>query len=146
MKKLVISVLFAFGMLTSIAQAQDVATASATRIGPRDVLEIKVVQDEKLNSRVTVSDEGQITLPLIGKVDVSGLTAREVETRIKSTLESHYITRADVSVQVTEFGNKPISVVGAVTHPGTIGTTGNSTLLQALTQPAGLAPCYRTTI
>ena len=137
MKKQVISVLFAFGMLASIAQAQDVSTASATRIGSRDVLDIKVVQDEKLNSRVTVSDEGQITLPLIGKVDVSGLTAREVEARIKATLESHYITRADVSVQVTEFGNKPISVVGAVTHPGSVGTTGNMTLIQALTQAGG---------
>jgi polysaccharide biosynthesis/export protein len=146
MKKQVISVLFAFGVFASIAQAQDVSTASATRIGSRDVLDIKVVQDEKLNSRVTVSDEGQITLPLIGKVDVSGLTAREVEARIKSTLESHYITHADVSVQVTEFGNKPISVVGAVTHPGSIGTTGNMTLIQALTQAGGLAPGYGRTI
>src|SRR6266849_255770 len=128
MKKRVISLLFAFGMLTSIAQAQDVSTGSGTRIGSRDVLEIKVVQDDKLNSRVTVSDDGQITLPLIGKVDVSGLTAREVEARIKATLESHYITRADVSVQVTEFGNKPISVVGAVTRPGSILSTGNMTL------------------
>ena len=43
MKKQVISVLFAFGMLASIAQAQDVSTASATRIGSRDVLDINDV-------------------------------------------------------------------------------------------------------
>jgi polysaccharide export outer membrane protein len=137
--------LFALG-LAAIGQAQDVPVTSTTRIGPRDVLEIKVVQDEKLNTHATVSDDGQITMPLIGKVDVSGLTQREVEARIKSVLEARYMTHADVSAQVVTFGNKPISVVGAVTHPGSIGTTGNMTLIQALTEAGGLSTGYGRTI
>jgi polysaccharide export outer membrane protein len=140
-----ILVLFALG-LAAIGQAQDVHVTSTTRIGPRDIMEIKVVQDEKLNTRATVSDDGQITMPLVGKVDVSGLTQREVEARIKSILEARYMTHADVSAQVVEFGNKPISVVGAVTHPGSIGTSGNMTLIQALTQAGGLSAGYGKTI
>jgi polysaccharide export outer membrane protein len=41
-------------------------------------------------------------------------------------------------VQVVEFASKPISVVGAVVRPGRIGATGNTTLIQAITQAGGL--------
>src|SRR6185369_16728152 len=55
---------------------------------------------------------------------------------------SKYMTKADVVLQVLEYGNKPISVIGAVVHPGTIGASGNITLLQAITQAGGLAGGY----
>lgn len=145
MKRLLILTL-AILALAITASAQDLSMASNARIGPRDIIDIKVLQDEKLNTRATVSDDGQITLTQIGKVDVSGLTTREAEARLKSILEARYLTKADVSVQVVEFGNKPISVVGAVTHPGSIGTSGNMTLIQAITQAGGLAPGYGRTL
>jgi len=145
MKRLLIAALL-FSGVAVVATAQDLTTASSSRIGSRDSLEIKVLQDEKFNTRVTVSDDGQISLPQVGRVDVAGLTVREVENRIKSVLESRYLTHADVTVQVVEFGNKPISVVGAVTHPGSISTSGNMTLIQAITQAGGLAPGYGKTL
>src|ERR1051326_3738374 len=145
MKRHYFTALFAIA-LAGVVYAQDLATASNSRVGPRDILQITVLQDEKLNARPTVSDDGQINMPQVGKVDVSGLTPREVEMRIKSILEARYLTKADVSVQVVEFGNKPISVVGAVTHPGSIGTSGNMTLIQAITQAGGLAPGYGRTL
>jgi len=145
MKRLLFTALFILGT-AGMVQAQDLPTVSTSRLGPRDTIEIKVLQDDKLNARVTVSDDGQISIPLVGKVDVSGLTAREIEARLKSILEARFLTKADVSVQVVEFGNKPISVVGAVTHPGSIGTSGNMTLIQAITQAGGLAPGYGKTL
>ena len=54
--------------------------------------------------------------------------------------------KADVTVLVLEAGNRPISVIGAVTHPGRINATGNITLMQALTQAGGLAPGYGKTV
>jgi|SRR5436853_1400847 len=145
MKRLLFAALFALGVV-GLAEAQDLPTASGSRVGPRDTIEIKVLQDEKFNTRATVSDDGQITMTQIGKVDVGGLTSREVEARIKAILEARYLTHADVVVQIVEFGNKPISVVGAVTHPGSIGTSGNMTLIQAITQAGGLAPGYGKTL
>lgn len=145
MKRFLIAALLLSGVAT-VATAQDLTTASSSRVGSRDILEIKVLQDEKFNTRATVSDDGQVSLPQVGRVDVAGLTVREVEGRIKSVLEAHYLTHADVTVQVVEFGNKPISVVGAVTHPGSIGTSGNMTLIQAITQAGGLAPGYGKTL
>lgn len=121
-------------------------SASDAPIGPRDYIEVKVFQDANLNTKMTVNDDGRITMPLIGKVDVSGLTPSEVEARIKSLLEAKYINKADVSVTVLQAGSKPISVIGAVMRPGQIGITGNITLIQAITQAGGLATGYGRTL
>ncbi|HXH93626.1 MAG TPA: polysaccharide biosynthesis/export family protein [Thermoanaerobaculia bacterium] len=126
--------------------AEPPASASDAPIGPRDQIEVKVYQDPNLYTRATVSDDGRITMPLIGKVDVSGLTPTEVEQRIKALLEAKYINKADVTVTVTEAGSKPISVIGAVMRPGRIGITGNITLIQAITQAGGLGTGYGRTL
>ncbi|HWW59927.1 MAG TPA: SLBB domain-containing protein, partial [Thermoanaerobaculia bacterium] len=47
-----------------------------------------------------------------------------------------------LSVQISSYGSSPISVLGAVQHPGRIGATGNITLIQALTQAGGLTAGY----
>jgi polysaccharide export outer membrane protein len=145
----------AFGQSPSAAQNQvppgsmlantAAPSASDAPIGPRDFIEVKVFQDPNLYTKMTVTDDGRITMPLIGKVDVSGLTPSEVEARIKGLLEK-YINNPDVSVTVLEAGSKPISVIGAVMHPGRIGITGNISLIQAITQAGGLASGYGRTL
>jgi polysaccharide export outer membrane protein len=129
----------------SLLADSSASSASDAPIGPRDFIEIKVFQDPNLYTKMTVTDDGRIAMPLIGKVDVSGLTPSEVETRIKTLLEK-YINNPDVSVTVLEAGSKPISVIGAVTHPGRIGITGNISLIQAITQAGGLANGYGRTL
>lgn len=128
-------------LVASAAVAQN-APAGDAPLGARDVVDIKVLQDSNLNTKATVGDDGKLTMPLLGKVDVAGMTPSEAEVHIKSLLESKYMTKADVVLQVLEYGNKPISVIGAVVHPGTIGVSGNITLLQAITQAGGLAGGY----
>jgi polysaccharide export outer membrane protein len=145
----------AFGQNPSVAQSQvppgsllansSAPSASDAPIGPRDFIEVKVFQDPALYTKMTVTDDGRINMPLIGKVDVSGLTPSEVEARIKGLLEK-YINNPDVSVTVLEAGSKPISVIGAVMHPGRIGITGNISLIQAITQAGGLATGYGRTL
>jgi polysaccharide biosynthesis/export protein len=141
MKHLSLAVFLAFG-LAAAAPAQDILlNRSEVRIGPRDVVDVKIVQDDKLNTHATVSDEGAITMPVVGKVVIGGLTQRQAEQRIQQVLESRVLNKADVTVQLIEFGSKPISVVGAVTHPGNVGGS-NLTLIQAITEAGGLAPGY----
>ena len=127
--------------VASVAVAQNASTGDAP-LGARDVVDIKVLQDSNLNTKTTIGDDGKLTMPLLGKVDVAGMTPTQAEQHIKSLLESKYMTKADVVLQVLEYGNKPISVIGAVVHPGTIGASGNITLLQAITQAGGLAQGY----
>lgn len=122
----------------AIAQELPILSADAP-VGPRDVLEVKVLEDANISGRVTVNDDGFIPLNVLGKVQAAGLTSTQIEGKLKALLEADILTKATVSVQVVEFASKPISVVGAVVRPGRIGATGNTTLIQAITQAGGLA-------
>jgi polysaccharide biosynthesis/export protein len=136
------TILFLILALTAaVAGAQDlpILTKDAP-VGPRDVIEVSVLEDKTISSRVTVSEEGTIVLNVLEKVQVAGLTPSQIEARLKSLLEANYLAKATVSVQVVEFASKPISVLGAVVRPGLISASGNTTLLQAITQAGGLAP------
>jgi polysaccharide export outer membrane protein len=123
----------------SVLEAQAPRPISGYDIGPKDLLEIKVFEVPELNVELRVSEEGTIDLPLIGSVHVEGLTQDEVAGTLKTLLESKYVQRASVSVQVMEFRSKPISVIGAVTTPGPLAFSGRWTLLEAITAAGGLA-------
>jgi polysaccharide biosynthesis/export protein len=128
------------------SQQQPHAIASQATVGAEDVIDIRVFQDPTLNTRATVADDGTISLPPLGKVAVSGLTLPQIEQKLKTVLEQRLLQKADVTVELIEAGSKPISVIGAVTRPGRIRSTGNITLLQALTQAGGLAVNYGKTL
>jgi polysaccharide export outer membrane protein len=108
------------------------------RVGPRDLLEIKVIEIPELNVERRVSDGGTISLPMIGDFPVSGLTADEVRGKLESLLTSKYVNRADVSVVIKDFGSKPISILGAVQRPGSLNISGRWFLLQAISAAGGL--------
>lgn len=133
-------------LTATIAGAQQIPLqmlANDATVGSRDVLQIKVLEEPGVDAaRIVVGDDGTITLNLLGKVEVAGLSAPAIEARLKNLLEAGYVTKATVSVQVVEYGNRPISVVGAVTRPGQIGATSNLTLMQAITQAGGLSTGY----
>ena len=125
--------------IATLASAQELPILSADApVGPRDVLEIKVLEDVTISGRTVVNDDGVVTLNVVGRVPVAGLTSTQIEAKLKSLLEADILAKATVSVQVVEFASKPISVVGAVVRPGRIGASGNTTLIQAITQAGGL--------
>ncbi|HEV7241812.1 MAG TPA: SLBB domain-containing protein [Thermoanaerobaculia bacterium] len=127
-------------LIAAGAFAQELPILSSDApVGPRDVLDVKVLEDDKISGRVTVNDDGSLAFNVIGKVQVAGLTSTQIEAKLKALLEADILTKATISVQVVEFASKPISVVGAVVRPGRIGATGNTTLIQAITQAGGLA-------
>src|SRR5262249_55720166 len=108
-------------------------------VGPRDLLEIKVLELPELNVDRRVSDGGQIDLPLLGGVPVSGMTASEIRAKLEAALTAKYVNRANVSVVVKEFANKPVSVLGSVMHPGSLAISGRWTLMTAITAAGGLS-------
>ncbi len=125
------------GMAATAARAQ--GRDSTYRVGPRDLLSVRVDEDEKLNGDRRVSEAGLVNLPLLGDVPVLGKTTVEITQIIKKLLEDKYMQRASVDVQVTEFRSRPISVIGAVKTPGNLGFSGHWTLLEAITAAGGLA-------
>ncbi|HQP89098.1 MAG TPA: polysaccharide biosynthesis/export family protein [Thermoanaerobaculia bacterium] len=110
------------------------------RIGPRDLLEIKVLELPELNVERRVGDSGVVSLPLVGDIPVAGLTASESADRLSTILTAKYVNRANVTIVIKEFTNKPISVLGAVQRPGSLNVSGKWDLLQAISAAGGLRP------
>jgi polysaccharide export outer membrane protein len=108
-------------------------------LGPRDLLEIRVLEVPELNLERRVSERGTIDLPLLGDFDVTGLTAMQLRERLETTLLARFVNRANVSVVIKEFSNKPVSIVGAVLRPGSLNISGRWTLLQAIAAAGGLS-------
>lgn len=106
-------------------------------IGPQDLLEIKVFELPELNQTVRVSEDGSITLPLLGNVQVGGLTKDGVEEKLKMLLEARWLKSAQVSVFIREYQSRRVAVIGAVEKPGMYELIGRLTLLQVISQAGG---------
>lgn len=108
------------------------------RVGPKDLLEIKVLEIPELNVERRVADNGSVTLPLLGDFPVQGLTAAEVRDHLEALLKEKYVNRADVSIVIKDFANKPVSILGAVQRPGSLNISGRWFLLQAISAAGGV--------
>lgn len=107
------------------------------RIGANDLLEIRVFELPELNQTARVAEDGSITISLLGKVEVAGLTAQELEVKLASILEEKFTTGgAHVTVFIKEF--QKVAVIGAVARPGMYELAGPTTLLMIIAQAGGL--------
>ncbi len=126
----------AFALLAPSVSAQD--PPSEYPIGPKDLLEIRVLEIPELNLERRVSDGGTISLPLLGEYPVSGMTPSQARSKLETLLKEKYVNRANVSVIVKEYASKPVSVVGAVQRPGSLNISARWSLLQAISAAGGL--------
>lgn len=110
-------------------------------IGTGDLLSIYVFDVEELSRDVRVSQTGTIGIPLVPvRIHVAGLTEIQAEQKIAELLEANgLVTHADVSVSVKEHKSKPITVVGAVTHPMVYEADHPVTLLEVLAEAGGIS-------
>ena len=134
-----------FMVLAVLAPALAVSQELVTEyiVGPKDLLEIRVLEIPDLNVERRVSDNGVIDLPLLGELPVTGLTTAALRDRIQSMLTAKYVNRANVSVVIKEFASRPVSVVGAVQKPGSLTVSGRWYLLQAISAAGGMTPSRR---
>jgi len=112
---------------------------SEYRIGARDLLEIKVYEVPELNVRQRVSETGTIGLPFIGEIAVAGYTQTQLVAELRRLLESEYVERATVTVDLLELRSQPITILGAVGRPGELGFSGQWRLLEAIAAAGGLS-------
>jgi polysaccharide biosynthesis/export protein len=109
------------------------------RIGPQDLLDINVFEAAELNRSVRVSENGEVSLPLLSGIQVEGLTARQLENVLAERMRE-FVKDPHVSVMVTAVESHPISVIGEVNKPGVFQVRGSKTLLEMLSMAQGLAP------
>ena len=105
-------------------------------IGPSDVLAINVWKDTELTRTVTVRPDGKISLPLAGELEVSGLTALQVQRLIVQRL-TEYISNPQVTVIVQEVKSQAYLVMGKVAKPGEYELGKPTTVLEAIAGAGG---------
>lgn len=124
------------GALAAAAQAP--LPRADYRLGPGDLVALEVLEERSLAVERRVAADGTILLPLVGSVAVGGLTTVEAAERIAASLEATYLQRATVTVEVREFKSQEITVLGAVSEPGSLYMSSRWNLFQAVTAAGGL--------
>jgi polysaccharide export outer membrane protein len=104
---------YAQGQTSPDQEAKDVFV-KAYRIGPGDLLEIKVFEVEQLNQIVRVSEDGSVTLPLLGRIEIEGLTQSGVVQKLTTLLQAKYVKNPQVTVFIKEYKSQQVAVIGAV--------------------------------
>jgi polysaccharide export outer membrane protein len=106
-------------------------------LGPDDQILIRALEGLDLGDKpVLIGANGNITLPLIGRVKAAGLTVEQLEADLATRLKV-YVQEPQISVTVTEFRSQPVSVLGAVTTPGIVQLRGRKTLYEVLSMAGG---------
>jgi len=104
------------------------------RVG--DVLDITFFKTENMNQQVTVGPDGEVYLPLIGRVRVVGRTVDDVTKEITDGYRKEMIDPL-ITVSIAEFSGLEIYVSGEVQTPGVQPYRGGLTLVQAISAAGG---------
>jgi len=105
-------------------------------IGANDVLAINVWKEPDVSRSVPVRSDGKISLPLVGELQASGQTPRQLEQEISKRLQS-YISEPEVTVIVTDSKSQKVNILGMVARPGAYLLTSSTTVLDAVAMAGG---------
>lgn len=95
---------------------------------------IRAVEEERVTYRV--SGAGTVTLPLLKRVKVAGKTPEQIEEMLSEAYKKYYM-EPEVSVAVSEFHGRPVSILGQVDHPGTLYLTSDEVPLTEVLSSVG---------
>jgi len=124
-----------------MATVTGLAGAAESPLGSGDVIKISVYGSPDLTLETRVSDTGVITFPLVGQVQVGGLTVVQAEKKLAGLLENGgYVRKAQVNIIVTGALSSSVSVVGNVNRPGRYPLEGRRTLMDLLAIAGGIGP------
>lgn len=109
------------------------------KIAALDIIMINVFGEKDLSGEFKVSPKGEVTVHLVGKIKMAGLTTSEVETLLKEKLGEDYLRDPQVIVSVKDHAKRFVSVYGQVNRPGTVELTPERpmSLIEAIANAGG---------
>lgn len=120
------------------------AGAATQELGPGDVIEIRVTDQEELSGEYEVGEDGTIRFPWIENVQVAGKTRGEIGEIIEEKLADGWLRQPQVTVRVLDRQNREVSVLGQVNEPGSYPFKERLTLVQAISLAGGMNPLAQT--
>ena len=106
-------------------------------IGLEDVLSVNVWKEPELSVKeVVVRPDGKISLPLVSDIQASGLTPKELQSRIAERMKE-FVAAPNVTVVVLKVASQSVSIVGQVARPGVYYLGSPLTVLELLARAGG---------
>lgn len=105
------------------AQPQTGATAESSvyLLSPVDKLAISVYGEPDLSSEQRISDQGTVSIPLLGETRIGGLTVSDAQKQIEAAFTAQrYLVKPVVTISIEAFSPKVVTVLGEVEKPGSI--------------------------
>jgi polysaccharide export outer membrane protein len=141
LRHLLVAALLALSGLTIHAHAQAQAKPDYP-LGAGDAIRVQVFQNPDLTLETRVSENGSITYPLIGAVDLGGLSMAAAEKKIADALQKGgFIQNPQVNIVLTQIRGNQVAVLGQVARPGRFPLeTVNTRLSDMLANAGGATP------
>ena len=106
------------------------------KVSTDDEISITVFNEADLNvNKTKVGTNGSVSMPLIGQINVKGLSVTEIENKITTLLLNGYLKKPNVSVTITDY--RPFYINGEVKKPGSYAYRKGLTIEKAITLAGG---------
>lgn len=117
------------------------AAASQYKLAPGDGIRVFVYQNPDLSLEMRLTESGSVSYPLLGSVNLAGLTVNQAEQRLADGLrDGKFVNRPQVTVTLLQVRGNQVSVLGMVNRPGRYPLeTGDVRLTDLLATAGGVA-------
>lgn len=123
-------------------QGSSAASTAAIRISAGDRISLKVLPAEEFSQELLVAPDGKIVLPLIGSIQVAGLTSQELQNILEGKL-ARYVAHPKVTVNIHRFSSRRVSIIGEIRSPGYYEFKDGMMLLGLVSQAGGVSATAR---
>ena len=107
-------------LLTAVRAQEKKALPTDYVLQPSDLLRVMVFQEPDLQREVRITQEGSVSLPLIGTIELQGKSVHQAEDIIRQLYDRDYLVNPQISITVLEYAQRTAQVLGAVNSPGAI--------------------------
>jgi polysaccharide export outer membrane protein len=110
------------------------------RLQKNDSISMTMFQEEGMSRSALIGKSGSISFTLIGSVDVVDLTVPQLEQKLTELYKKDYFVDPKISVIITGYATKNVTVSGAVVNPGGVPypDEGTISLAQAVAASGGI--------
>jgi polysaccharide export outer membrane protein len=115
------------------------------RIGPRDVIEVRIADANELSNTYQVNADGTFLMPYLNRVKAQDKTPEELAKFIADSLRDRYLKDPQVLVVVKQYYSHTFFIQGSVRKPGVYQMEGHPSLLTLVTVAGGLAENHGST-
>ena len=143
LQRLLVALVLVFPQLVAAQNAEIIGPQDGPNhlpllIGVGDLLDVSVFDTPELSFKGRVDNQGQISLPVGGKVTVAGIDTVAAGKLVEAQLTAAQVMpSSSVTILDTEYATQGINVLGEVRQPGTYTLLGPHSLYDALSSAGG---------